>query len=248
MTDRAVCEPRDRWLLGVVAVPLAAFSAFAFDVSHVPTPTAAFAFGVATTLSIELVVVWRALEATRSDAGWPRITLATVVTIGRGSVLAVLAGFLFVEVPAGPTAWLPGALFATAAVLDGVDGRLARATDSVSELGRRLDTEMDALTVLVGAALVVSNGLAPVAFLALGLARYAFVAGTHLRRRRGLAVSSLESSRRRRVIGATAMVAIWLALSPIPGRNLSRLVATVVLVPFLLSFARDWLAVTGRLR
>lgn len=213
----------------------------------VSTPAVAFALGVTAVLAVELAICVRVLAVTRREVGRPRLTAATAVTIVRGSVLAVLGGMLLVEFPTGSASWLPAALFAIAAVLDAVDGQVARATDSVSALGSRLDTEMDALTVLVGATLAVSNGFAPAAFLAVGLARYAFVAGRHVRRRRGLAVFSLEPRLRRRALGATAMVTIWLALSPVPGRELSRLLAAAVLVPFLLNFARDWLAVTGRL-
>ena len=210
-------------------------------------PTARFLLGTLTVLTIQFVVVRRTLVLARLEAGPQPLTLATWITIARGSALALLAGFVFVDPPTGALVWVPGALFAIAAGLDAVDGVVARRTDSVTEFGTRLDTEIDALTVLCGASIVVLYGAAPLAFLAVGLARYAFVAGIASRRRRGRPVRELDRSQVRRFLGALAMVAIWLALLPVPGRTGSWLVTAAVLVPFLLQFGRDWLVVSGRL-
>ncbi len=191
-------------------------------------------------------IAWRTIALARRTDGAEPITLATWVTIGRGGTLVVLAGFLLIEPPTGQAAWLPGVLFAIAAGADAIDGKLARATDSVSELGRRLDVEMDSVTVLFGTVLAVRYGGVPVAFLAVGLARYAFVAGIHYRRWNDRPVSELDPSTARRLLGALAMAAICLALLPVPGTTVSRTVAIGVLVPFVLNFARDWLVVSGR--
>jgi CDP-diacylglycerol--glycerol-3-phosphate 3-phosphatidyltransferase len=43
------------------------------------------------------------------------------------------------------------------------------------------------------------------------------------------------------------MLATWLALSPVPGQSLSRLLTAAVAVPVVASFARDWLVASGRL-
>ncbi len=42
------------------------------------------------------------------------------------------------------------------------------------------------------------------------------------------------------------MLAIWLAILPVPDQDVSRVVTTIVLVPFLVNFVRDWLFATGR--
>jgi len=174
------------------------------------------------------------------------ITLATAVTLGRGAALVVFAGFLVAGFPTGRAAWLPAVLFALAAGLDTVDGALARATDSVSDLGARLDTEMDGLTVLIGTVAVVSTDLVPTLFVVVGLARYLFVFGIWLRQRRGLPVYDLPPSQLRRVLGGLAMATIWLVLLPVVEPSVARPVAIVVLIPFVLNFSRDWLAVSGR--
>ncbi len=205
-------------------------------------------FGVGSTVGFLAItgVAWRAIPAARRTDGAEPITLATWVTIGRGSTLVILTGFLLTEAPTGALAWLPGLLFAVAAGFDAIDGMLARATDTVSELGGRLDVEMDSLAVLFGTLLAVRYGAVPAAFLLVGIARYAFVAGIQYRRRRGLPVFDLDPSTPRRALGGLAMVTLFLALVPMPGSTVTRPLALVVLIPFLGHFLRDWLVVSGR--
>lgn len=211
-------------------------------------PTAGYLAGVAAVFGLYLVVLRQSIHGAGREAGAEGLTLATRVTILRAGAAAVLAGFLLSE-PTRPgiEAWLPAALFAVAAGLDAIDGRIARLRGSVTELGGRLDVEIDALAMLVGTALAVAAGSAPVAYLSVGLARYAFVAGLGWRERRGKPVDALPESRLRPVLGAAAMIATWIALLPAVGQEASKLVTTVVMIPFLLNFGRDYLVVTGRI-
>jgi|AntDeeMetagen681_2_1112603.scaffolds.fasta_scaffold00080_34 CDP-diacylglycerol--glycerol-3-phosphate 3-phosphatidyltransferase len=231
-----------RWptpLLGIGLLVVA--SVWLLQVRLGPGLSPAFLTGVAGGLvTVSVPVGW---AVSRTDEP---ITLATAVTLGRGAALAVFAGFVAAGLPAGRVAWLPAVLFAIAAGLDTVDGAIARATDSVSELGARLDTEMDGLTVLLGTVLIVAADLVAPVFLLVGLARYLFVFGCWLRRRRGRPVGDLPPSQLRRVLGGLAMATIWLALLPVTGPSVTRPVAVVVLLPFVLNFSRDWLAVSGR--
>lgn len=210
-------------------------------------PTAGFLIGVAAAFGCYLLVLRRSVRRAGREAGAEELTLATRVTILRAGAAAALAGFLLSE-PTRPglEAWLPAALFAVATGLDAVDGPLARLRGSVTELGARLDIGTDALAMLVGSALAVAGGSAPLAFLSVGLARYAFLAGLGWRERRGKPVGDLPASRLRPLLGAAAMAATWIALLPVVGQEVSRLVTTGVMVPFLLNFLRDYLAVTGR--
>ncbi|AFZ74423.1 CDP-diacylglycerol--glycerol-3-phosphate 3-phosphatidyltransferase [Natronobacterium gregoryi] len=207
-------------------------------------------FVVGAVLGFVAVVVasWRSITLARQRVGVEPITPATWLTASRGGTLVILAGFLLIARPPDAFAWVPATLFAVAAGLDAVDGTLARATDDVSELGSRLDVEIDSLTVLVGTLLAIQYDVVPVAFLVVGLSRYAFVAGIRYRRWAGRPVYDLDPSTPRRVLGALAMVTIWLALSPIPGPAPTRVLAVVVLFPFVANFARDWLVVSGRRR
>lgn len=211
-------------------------------------PTAGFLVAVGVVLGLESLLVVGLLEGWgRADARREQpVTLATWVTLARGGAVAVLAGFAATGLPSGTGAWVPAALFAVAAALDAFDGVLARATDSVTDLGSRLDVEIDGLVVLVGTLVAVVDGALPVVFLAVAGARYLFVAGRLWRRRRNRPVYELPPNPLRRPLGALAMVAVWLALLPILSDGVSRAFATLVLVPFLANFGWDWLAVTGR--
>jgi phosphatidylglycerophosphate synthase len=93
---------------------------------------------------------------------------ANVVTGARFA----LAGAVGVAALADGPRWLLGALVTLALLTDLVDGRLARATGTVSELGARLDQEADALLILVLSAVAATDLGWWV--LAIGLARYVF--------------------------------------------------------------------------
>lgn len=209
-------------------------------------PTRSFLVGAGVAfLALTAVNGWT-LSRTRATAGPQPLTAATWVTLARGWLLIAFTGFAFVEAPDGRVAWLPPVLFAGAMALDAADGALARRTDTVSELGARLDTEVDALLVFVGAVAVVVDGSAPVVFLTVGVARYAFVAGIRWRRLRGRPVAELAPSQFRRATGAIVMTTILLAASPTPDPALSRAIAGLVSVPVVAHFAWDWLGVSGR--
>ena len=207
-------------------------------------PSAGFLAAVGLLVGLESVL----FRVVVGERGRHTVTLATWVTVARGAAVAVLAGFVVAGSPAetGIVSWVPAALFAVAALLDAVDGVLARATDSVTDLGARLDVEIDALVVLVGTLVAVVDGALPSVFLAVGAARYLFVAARWWRVRHGRPVSELPPNRFRRPLGALAMLAIWLALVPVLENTVTYAFAGLVLVPFLANFCWDWLAVSGR--
>jgi phosphatidylglycerophosphate synthase len=89
------------------------------------------------------------------ELGW-----ANRLTLLRAWLIAAVAGFLFQPWPEGPAlAWMPGMLYFFAAMLDRVDGYVARRAGQSSLLGNELDTVSDAL------------GLAVASLLAFGTAR-----------------------------------------------------------------------------
>ena len=194
------------------------------------------------TLIVTAATVVRSVAA----AGPQPLTAATATTLVRAGCLVALGGFLAVDPTGNSGVWIPGAIYGVAIALDGIDGQLARHRDAVTDVGRRLDTEIDAIAVLLGSVLIVIDGAALVAFVLVGLARYAFVTGCWSRRVRGLSVYDLPESRIRRPLAAGAMIVIWLALLPVPGQSGSVIVTTALLIPFVVSFVRDWLAVSGR--
>ncbi len=171
-----------------------------------------------------------------------RITPATRLTLARGSVMALLLGYAVL--PDAAVGWFVVISYAAAALLDVVDGTLARATDSVSALGARLDTEADGLTVLTGSVLVVGMGAAPVWFLAVGIARYGYVLLRAVRRYRRRPVVADETRWLNAWLYALLVVTMWLALLPVTGERLTPAVS-VVGVLYLANFVRSWLTAAG---
>jgi phosphatidylglycerophosphate synthase len=115
-------------------------------------------------------VVYHAWPGRRAF-GW-----ANRVTLVRAALVALFIGALGLpEIDAGR-----GILLATLAliaiVLDGVDGWIARLSDSVSEFGARFDMEVDALLILALSVAVVMADQGGWWVVSIGLMRYAFLA------------------------------------------------------------------------
>jgi phosphatidylglycerophosphate synthase len=170
----------------------------------------------------------------------PVFGAANTVTLGRAALTLLLIALL----GAAPTLTLGWALvgLGTAGVaLDGVDGALARGRNEASAFGARFDMEVDALLILVLAALVWQHDKAGAWILAAGLLRYAFVAASLLLPWLGAA---LPPSRRRQAVCVVQIVSLLGALAPIVVQPWSAGLALAGLVALGWSFAVDvrWLA------
>lgn len=194
-------------------------------------------------------VGWWCLKLTTKAAGHQPITLATWITLARGWLGVLFAGVLTAGIlaPSGRLRlyWLASGLFLVSTVLDAVDGAIARRLNSETEFGGRLDTEIDGLVVAIGATGAVIDGTVPMAFLAVGGARYCFVAAGYLRRRRGLSCAELEPRLRRKLNGGIINVTILIAIAPPTSGRLSWWLASVVTPVTVGFFLWDWLAVAG---
>ncbi|SNR90422.1 CDP-alcohol phosphatidyltransferase family protein [Actinomadura mexicana] len=163
------------------------------------------------------------------------VTLARVVLTG--GVAALVAGHLTGDARVWPLV----AAAAAALVLDGVDGRVARRTGTVSRLGARFDMETDAVLVLVLSVEVAwSAGLW---VLAIGAMRYAFGAAAWaapwLR-------ADLRPSVARKVVAVVQAVALVVAASGLVPHSGALVAAALALLVW--SFGRDvvWLATRRR--
>jgi phosphatidylglycerophosphate synthase len=87
----------------------------------------------------------RGLRRAGSAAPGPADLITLVRAVLVGGVAALVAGAFAGSAPAAA----PAGLAAAALLLDGVDGRVARATGTVSTVGARFDVEVDAALVLV---------------------------------------------------------------------------------------------------
>ena len=192
--------------------------------------------------------LWRGIEL-NSPPGETKILPdfgpGNLLTILRGMLLMLLTGFLFSPRPQGWLAFLPGFLYAFAALADLFDGYLARISNHQSRLGEKLDLSLDGLGMLIASFLLVQYGQVPFWYLLVGLARYLFIGGIWLRTRLRKPVYPLaENSARRPFAGAQmgfAAVVLFPVFSP-PGTILA---AALFAVPFLTGFLLDWFSVSG---
>jgi len=176
------------------------------------------------------------LAGLRRHAPHARFGPANVVTLVRAMLVSLLAGLMF-GAPGDPAAaWAAVALASLGLMLDGVDGRLARRRGVASRFGARFDMEVDALLLLVLAVLVVRAGQAGPWILAIGLARYIFVAAGRvwpwLR-------APLPDSVRRQTVCVVQGVVLTAALAPVVPPVLASGAGAAALALLLLSFGLD---------
>ncbi|WP_339573766.1 CDP-alcohol phosphatidyltransferase family protein [Pseudokineococcus basanitobsidens] len=168
-----------------------------------------------------------------------RVTLARTVLVGGCAGVVVLA--LGGDLP--ERSWWLVALAAPAALLDAVDGAVARRTGTSSPAGARLDMEVDAALLLV---LSVAAGAALGWWvLAVGVMRYAFVLAG---RGRPQLREPLPYSLARRVVAGVQAAALVVALVPPVPAALATAVVAVALALLLWSFGRDVVALERRRR
>jgi phosphatidylglycerophosphate synthase len=181
-------------------------------------------------------VVWRGLfaagHARHPHAGFGAANRVTLLRLG---VTALLAALLGENLPS--QAWWAVVVLATAiALLDAVDGPLARRSGMASDFGARFDMETDALFTLVLCALVWQAGQAGAWVLASGLMRYAFVAAA---RAWPWLAGELPPSRRRQTLCVVQITTLIVCLGPIVPPLLASALAAASLALLTLSFAID---------
>jgi phosphatidylglycerophosphate synthase len=185
-------------------------------------------------LLIALGAFW-VLVAARSGHPHSRFGSANTVTLMR-AVLTVWVAALLVAPDAVQTATVAVAVGSLAAVLDGLDGRLARRSGLTSDFGARFDMETDALLVCALSVLAWRWDRAGAWVLLAGLARYLFVAAgaawPWLR-------APLPPARRRQTVCVVQIVALLIALVPGLPAPLPAVAAAIGLAALLGSFGRD---------
>lgn len=180
----------------------------------------------------------------------PTLGYGTWVTIIRGALIAVLAGYLFQPWPTsnfspGRLSWTPGLLYLTASILDWIDGRVARACRHETRLGAFLDINLDALGLLIASLAAVWYGQLPPAYLSAGFAYYAFIGGIWLRKKFSKPVFELRPWRGARIIAGFQMGFVGIALLPIVKPSVTTLTAYGAMLFLLAGFVRDWMIVCG---
>lgn len=163
-------RPIPLWLdltLGMAVTLVLAMAA----ASLVNLPGSAMAIAVVLQGAISALVLryW----PTQEDFGW-----ANRATLLRATLVVVLLALVPWLDQLGNWLWGYAVMALLALVLDGVDGKLARATGNNTVFGARFDMELDALFILGLSLAVLVLGKAGPWVLALGLMRYAFVAAS----------------------------------------------------------------------
>lgn len=188
--------------------------------------------------------LWRARALVPAAAP---LGLPTWLTLGRGLLCALVAGFTLLP-PVGAVRWVPGLLYAAAALGDRADGALARRRGEVTALGTHLDGAVDALGLLAAPLCAVAWGRLPPWYLALGAAYYVYHGAIAARRLLGLPTFPERVTRRplTRIFAGVQMTLVAAALPPVLPHVITAPLATVLMLPTLAFFARDWLIVVGR--
>ena len=193
--------------------------------------------GWAVALGLFTIVSLFVVRGLAAHHPYPRFGAANLVTLGRSGLVCALAGALpHDDTPAWPL-WLVAGL---AALLDAVDGWLARRSRMTSPFGARFDLEIDALLILVLSLLVWRMDRTGAWILAAGAMRYLFIGAMTpwpwLAR-------PLPASTRRKLVCVVQVVSLLLCLLPgLPGM-LTRAIGALGLLALTASFATDvhWL-------
>ena len=217
-------------LLPLLAVSFATCWILALPTSHV-------------LLAVALYAVLGALLLAKlppSQAG-PGLGPGNRLTLARATlVLPLAAPALLRGVFTGEGYWWIVGLSATALVLDGLDGPLARRTGSESAFGARFDMELDAFLLLALSALLWRSGKVGSWVLLVGGLRYFFVLGGLLwPPLRG----ALPPSRRGKVICAVQGIVLVICLAPVTRPVPATTLAASALLLLVYSFVVDtwWL-------
>lgn len=173
--------------------------------------------------------------------------LGNLLTLGRGWLISLLAGFLLGPEPIGLGRWLPVVAYTASDIADYFDGYLARRQGLATNLGSALDLELDGLGLLVAVAVAIHFGALPWWFIVFGAARYAYTLLIRLRRLFDLPVHELGPSQSRRPIAGLTMGYVSASLWPILDPPELTLAGLVFMLPFLASFSRDGMVVAGKL-
>ncbi len=182
----------------------------------------------------------------------PTLGYGTWLTVIRGALIAMLAGYLFQPCPEskflpGRFTWAPGVIYLVAGVLDYADGRIARACGHETRLGVFLDINFDALGLLIAPMVAVWYGQLPSAYLSVGFVYYVYRGGIWLRKKLSKPVQEPGSWRSARIIAGIQMGFVGIALLPILTPPITTVAAYVFMFPLLAGFFRDWMIVCGYL-
>ena len=179
-------------------------------------------------------LVWRGLPRSHPHSTLGPANRITLARLGVASLLAAVIGQ-----PAARTnaiAWGIVVIATATALLDLVDGRLARRSGLASDFGARFDMETDAWFTLVLCGLVIFFGKAGPWLLAAGAMRYVFVLAARLW---PWLAAPLAPSTRRKAVCVTQITTLIVCLGPIIPATATSALAAASLALLAWSFGVD---------
>jgi phosphatidylglycerophosphate synthase len=216
-------------LLLVAAMASIGCRTFDLSVGFIMQSVAAFV-GIAITLGLWLP----------QHLPWRRFGAANTITLLRGSLVALLSGFVGRSNEISTVDWVIIWTAIVVLLLDGADGWLARRSGMESRFGTRFDMEVDALFILALALLVLQSGRVGAWVVLSGILRYLFrIAGWLWPKLR----NPLLPNKRRQTVGVIQMIALIVCLFPSVDPAAANLVAALALGLLTASFGADtiWL-------
>ena len=175
--------------------------------------------------------------------GW-----ANRLTILRGLLIAMTGGFILFPHGSSITDLLPALFYTLAAILDRIDGFVARKTKQVTRLGNELDISFDALGLLIAPLLAISLGTLHASYLLLSVAYYIYRWGLNYRTRRKLTIMTPPPNTVRRTLAGFQMGLLAVLLWPIFQPSFTIMLGMAFMLPVLFGFIIDWWIVCGWLK
>lgn len=181
-------------------------------------------------------------QATYEDLGW-----ANRLTLIRGFLIAFTGGFVFLIDLSEKVLLIPALSYLVAAIIDRIDGYIARITQHESLLGIKLDIEFDALGLLIAPLLAVWTGQIHWTYLSVSVAYYLFQGGLYWRNKQHKPVYLLPLNMSRRAIAGFQMGFLAVVLWPILAPPATTVAGFAFMLPLLGGFLIDWFIVSGRI-
>ena len=245
---QALFSIRARWAFFFLFGQLAMLAAWTlFGASWATMAGAAWAALSSLVFATQLFLLWFDLPKNvpvRGGKLLPRFGPGTWFSLLRILALSMLAGFLWSPRPEGWLAWLPFALYLFYCLADLADGYAARAVRTVTRLGEKLDLDLDGRGLLVATLLAIHYGTVAWWYVLIGLARYLFAFASWVHKQGGGSFKLRPNSLRRPLAGAQMGFGVAFLAPGLP-TEMTFLVSSLTMLPFLGNFLVDWLTGAG---
>ena len=181
------------------------------------------------------------------QALYPNLGWANRLSLLRAFLIALTGGFVFHATLNDKILLIPALSYFIAAIIDRIDGYIARRTSQESLLGAQIDIESDALGLLIAPLLGVWIGQIHWSYLSVSLAYYLFQWGLYWRSKHNKPVHKLPSNISRRAVAGFQMGFLAVVLWPILTPPATKIAGIAFMLPLLTGFILDWLTVSGEI-